>query len=161
MVCAPAATAPIIAEPSSTGSGVSGASTVLPQTSAMIWRTNALLRGAAADDDRIEIVAGPLELADDVGYAIGQAAEAGDIEFLQARRVFAQVHPHDAAARARVGQRRSAADEVGQDMQALGDQGRIRQAAGSRDDVLLERCERVRPRARLDNSPKAGCSRKR
>jgi hypothetical protein len=41
-VCVPAATAPIIAEPSSTGSAVSGASTVLPQTSAMIWRTNGL-----------------------------------------------------------------------------------------------------------------------
>ena len=42
MVCAPAATAPTIAEPRSTGSGVSGDSTVLPHTSAMIWRTNAL-----------------------------------------------------------------------------------------------------------------------
>ena len=41
-VCVPAATAPIIAEPSSTGSGVSGASTVLPHTSAMIWRTSGL-----------------------------------------------------------------------------------------------------------------------
>ena len=42
IVCVPAATAPSIAEPSSTGSGVSGDSTVLPHTSAMIWRTNAL-----------------------------------------------------------------------------------------------------------------------
>ena len=55
-----------------------------------------------------------------------------------------------AAARARVGRRRSAADEVRQDMQTLGDQGRLRQAAGARDDVLLQRLQRVRAGARLE-----------
>ena len=105
-------------------------------------------RRAAADDDRIEFVTGPLELADDVGEAIGKTAETGDMELLQARGVFAQVHPQDAAARSRIRQRRSAADEVGQDMQPLGDQRRRRQTAGAGDNVLLERRKRMRPRAR-------------
>ena len=42
IVCAPAATAPTIAEPRRTGSRVSGDSTVLLHTSAMIWRTISL-----------------------------------------------------------------------------------------------------------------------
>ena len=78
----------------------------------MIWRTNGLSRRAAADDDRVEFVTGSLELADDVGEAIGEAAKTGDVELLQARGVFAQVHPQDASPRSRIGQRRSAADEV-------------------------------------------------
>ena len=105
-------------------------------------------RRAAADDDRIEFITRLFELADDVGQAIGEAAEASHIEFLQARGVFPQIHPHHGPARARIRRRRSAADEVRQDVQALGDQRRLRQAAGPGDDLFLERVERVRPGAR-------------
>ena len=101
-------------------------------------------RRAAADDDRIELVTGPLELANNVGEAIGETAEAGDMKLLQARSVFAQVHPQDAPARPRIGQGRSAADEIRQDMQALGDQSRLRQTARAGHDVLLQRRQRTR-----------------
>ena len=67
------------------------------------------LRRAAADDDGLEVVSRALERLDDVGDPIGEAAEAGDIELLEARRVLAEIESDDrrrARRRRRPGARR-------------------------------------------------------
>ena len=87
--------------PAAPASPVSGVDTVLPQASAMIWRTRRALRRAAADDDRLEVVARPLERADDVGDPVSEAAKAGDIELIEACRVLPQIQSDDPAARRR------------------------------------------------------------
>ena len=131
----PAATAPIIADPSSTGSVVSGIETDLPQASATICRTRRALRRPAADDDGLEAVSRAFERLDDVGDPIGEPAEAGDIELFEARRVIAEVESDDAAARGGVGGRGAATDERGQRMKPFRDQRRLGKPPGARDDA--------------------------
>ena len=91
---------------------------------------------------------------------MGEAAKPGDIKFLQARGVFAQIEPHHRAARARVGERRAVAEEVGQDVQILGEQRRLatarRRARQCRAPAPRSACGPAR--AAIRQRPDAGAS---
>ncbi len=99
--------------------------------------------GAAAGHDRLEGEARAGKSRDNVGDAVGEAAHARDIERLEARHVLAEVEPDDAAARARVRDRRPLADERGQRVQVGGDQRGLGQP-GPRHDAPFEHVESSR-----------------
>ena len=141
----PAATAPSIAAPSSTGSLVSVAATRLPVASATICLTSPLFAAPPLATSASKTKPLSLEQADHLRQALRQSAQAGDIERHRALRIVAEVEADDRAARRRIGVRRTIAKEIGQYVQIAGQLRRLRGAAGASDDVALQRIEGVRP----------------
>jgi hypothetical protein len=139
------ATAPSMAAPSSTGSGVTGKAMVRPVVSAMIWRTSALrLAPPLITIISQEMPRGPHDV-DHVRQPIGEAAQAGDEQPLEGLDAVVEIEPGDHRARIRIGIGRAIAEEFRQHMGVAGEPRRLRRMGDARHRALLQEIEQAEP----------------
>ena len=95
--------------------------------------------GAAADHHHVAFDAVRSKGFHDIGKAIGKPAEPGHEQPLHRADVDVEIHPCDDRARIGIGERRSVAEKLGQNVDVTRKQRRLAQACRARDDAPLEK----------------------
>ena len=98
------------------------------------------MRGAAADDQRIKVQSAGAQRFDHLASAIGQTAQACDIELDQARDVALKAEAGDHGAGVGIGVRRAIAKKLGHHMDVAGQcRNRAQRMAVVGDRHVLEK----------------------